>query len=237
MNDTKYDVIVVGGGIAGVASALSSTRNGAKTLLIENTYMLGGLATAGVITIYLPLCDGEGTQLCHGIAEELLRLSISLGAEKECPKAWTERGTKEERSKARFCAQYNPYVFSILIEQLLIREGVDILYGAILSEVGMSAEGDRIEKVIITSRTEKLCYSAKAFVDCTGDATLCAYAGENTALSEGGNVLASWYYEVLEGENHLRICGNSNYIYSKNKGRHTGLFFSENIFSMPYLMN
>ena len=76
----EYDVICIGGGVAGIAAALSSTRMGAKTLLIENAYMLGGLATAGLVTIYLPLCDGEGTQLCYGISEELLRLSIQHGA-------------------------------------------------------------------------------------------------------------------------------------------------------------
>lgn len=77
MRTESYDVIVVGGGIAGIAAALSSARSGAKTLLVESMYMLGGLATAGLVTIYLPLCDGEGMQVSYGIAEEPLRISIS----------------------------------------------------------------------------------------------------------------------------------------------------------------
>ncbi len=53
----EYDVIVAGGGVAGIAAALAAARHGAKTLLLERTYLLGGLATAGLVTVYLPLCD------------------------------------------------------------------------------------------------------------------------------------------------------------------------------------
>ena len=72
----RYDVIVVGGGIAGIAAALAAARTGAKTLLLEKMYLLGGLATSGLVTVYLPLCDGKGTQVSCGLAEELLRLSV-----------------------------------------------------------------------------------------------------------------------------------------------------------------
>ena len=71
----ECDVAVVGGGIAGIAASLSAAREGAKTILLEQQYVLGGLATAGLITIFLPLCDGLGRQVTFGIAEELLQLS------------------------------------------------------------------------------------------------------------------------------------------------------------------
>ena len=48
----NYDVIVCGGGIAGVAAAIAAARAGAKTLLMEKMYLLGGLATSGLITVY-----------------------------------------------------------------------------------------------------------------------------------------------------------------------------------------
>ena len=75
----QYDVAVCGGGIAGIAAALAAAREGKKVVLIEKQFMLGGLATAGLITIYLPLCDGKGRQVSFGLAEELLRLSITYG--------------------------------------------------------------------------------------------------------------------------------------------------------------
>ena len=72
-----YDVVVVGGGIAGVAAALASARGGAKTCLLEKFCALGGLATIGNVIIYLPLCDGRGHQVSAGICEELFRLSVN----------------------------------------------------------------------------------------------------------------------------------------------------------------
>ena len=125
----EYQTVVAGGGIAGISAALAAARNGAKTLLIEREFMLGGLATAGLVTVYLPLCDGTGRQVSFGIAEELLRLSVKHGYEgKYCPE-WLDGGTREERRKKRFEVQYNPYVFAIEAEQLLTSVGVDILYG------------------------------------------------------------------------------------------------------------
>ena len=56
----EYDVIVAGGGVAGVASAVSSARMGLKTLLIEKTISLGGLATIGLVNFFVPMCNGRG---------------------------------------------------------------------------------------------------------------------------------------------------------------------------------
>ena len=55
----KYDVIVVGGGIAGITASVSAARNGARVLLVEKQVDLGGLATGGLISWYEPLCDGK----------------------------------------------------------------------------------------------------------------------------------------------------------------------------------
>ena len=59
----EYDIIIAGGGIAGVAAALAARRLGSKVLLIEKSVMLGGLATLGLISWYEPLCDGSGRHI------------------------------------------------------------------------------------------------------------------------------------------------------------------------------
>jgi hypothetical protein len=127
----ECDVLVAGGGIAGIAAAVAAARNGAKVLLMEREYTLGGLATLGLITIYLPLCDGRGHQLVHGLGEELLRLSIKHGAERNYPSAWLDGGGIEERIEKRFTTQFNPHLFAIEAESLLLSLGVRILYGTV----------------------------------------------------------------------------------------------------------
>lgn len=86
-----YDVIVVGGGIAGIAAAVSSAREGASTLLIEKQINLGGLATTGLINWYEPLCDGEGNKIIGGVAEEMIKLSIKYSFE-NLPAKWGGEG-------------------------------------------------------------------------------------------------------------------------------------------------
>lgn len=204
----EYDVVVVGGGIAGVAAALSAKRAGAeKVLLIERMFSLGGLATLGLVTIYLPLCDGCGTQVSFGIAEELLRLSMKHGAEARNPTMWIEEHTKEERAESgqRYEVQFDANVFAILCEQLLTGEGVDILYGTTVCSVDV--KDSKITALIVENKSGRYAIGVKSVVDSSGDADVCAQAGEDTALYPQKNVLASWYYAAEEGKNKLHMFG------------------------------
>lgn len=204
-----YDVVVCGGGIAGISAALASARQGAKTLLIEREFMLGGLATAGLIAIYLPLCDGQGRQVSFGIAEELLKLSVERGAE-ERPLAefWTRPALAEERKQKRYECQYNPQVFAVLAEKLLIKENVDILYGTVVCDTVV--KDGKITHLITENKSGRQAVSVGSVVDATGDADIVHQSGENEALFGQGNVLAAWYYEFLNGKVNLRMLGASD---------------------------
>ena len=204
-----YDVIVAGGGIAGISASLAAARTGAKTLLIEKGYMLGGLATAGLVTIYLPLCDGLGNQVSFGIAEELFRLSVKHGHEAIDASVWLDKnGDKEARKKQRYKTRFNANVCAILCEQLLLETGVEILYGT--SVCAAPTENGRITAILTENKSGREAYQARSFVDATGDADLCYLAGENTETFKQGNVLASWYYEYAENEYRLRMLGFSD---------------------------
>ena len=119
----ECDVLVGGGGIAGIAAALAAAREGKRVILCEKTYMLGGLATAGLVTIYLPLCDGMGRQVSFGIAEELIKLSVKHGIEAKAESylAW-QNGSDEDQKQHRYQVRFNAQLFAILAEQLLERE-------------------------------------------------------------------------------------------------------------------
>ncbi|MBR4296018.1 MAG: FAD-dependent oxidoreductase [Clostridia bacterium] len=205
----KCDVLVAGGGIAGISAALASARQGKDTLLIENEFALGGLATLGIVTIYLPICDGEGHQIIYGIGEELLRLSIKYGIEESdaavIPVAWLENGSDEDRKKQRFQVQYNPNMYILELEKLLLDAGVRILYGTKICAVNML--GDRISDVIIENKSGRSAIEVGTVVDCTGDADVAKLSGAKTATFSQGNILAAWYYYMRDGEKRLNMLG------------------------------
>ena len=204
------DVLVCGGGFGGISAALAAARLGKKVILLEKQYVLGGLGTAGLITIYLPLCDGLGQQVSFGLAEELLRLSISMGAEAEYPTYWLDIDdpTKRTEQDHRFRVRYNPWLFAILAEQQLAKEGVQILYGCYA--VDAVKKEDSIQAVIVESISGRQAIRVKTVVDATGDACIAHLAGAPTKTHEQGNILAAWYYFLGEKGYDLNILGFSD---------------------------
>ncbi len=204
------DVLVCGGGIAGVAAALAAARHGARTMLLEREYMLGGLATLGLITIYLPLCDGEGHQASYGIAEELLRLSIDEGiAESDPPTAWLQAdGDAQERRNTRYQVQYNPSMMAVAMERLLLDAGVELLYGTLAAQTVV--EDGRITSVIVENKSGRSAITVGAVVDATGDADVCRLSGADCATYAAGNALAGWYYTAGSDGARLREVGAYN---------------------------
>ena len=201
------DVLVCGGGFAGISAALAAARQGKKVILLEKQFILGGLGTAGLITIYLPLCDGYGRQVSFGIAEELLRLSVSLGAEDRYPENWLDSDgtTKRTEKDKRFEVQYNPQLFAILAEQLLTENGVTILYGSYA--VGVSKQEDKIDAVIIENKSGRQAIRVKTVVDATGDCDIAHFAKVPTETFKQGNVLAAWYYSLGQKGYNLNMVG------------------------------
>ena len=137
-----YDVVVAGGGIAGVAAAVAAAREGASVCLLEKQVGLGGLATLGIVICWLPICDGAGRQVIGGIGEELLRLSVRdlKVPNKEAvfsgvPPCWEKGGSLEERRKTRFQTCFNPGLYTLLLEKWVLDAGVHILYDTVVCDV------------------------------------------------------------------------------------------------------
>ncbi len=201
----EYEVAVCGGGFGGISAALAAARMGKRTVLFEKQYMLGGLGTAGLVTIYLPLCDGMGHQVSFGIAEELLRVSIAHGAEDKYPENWLDGvGTRGEKDK-RFEVRYNAQLFAILAEKLLLDAGVDILYGTYA--VGALMNDGRIGYIITESKSGREAYKVGSVVDATGDCDIAHFAGVPTERFKQGNVLAAWYYSMGKKGYDLNMVG------------------------------
>lgn len=204
MNHT-YDVAVCGGGIAGISAALAAAREGRKVILFEKEYMLGGLATAGLVTVFLPLCDGYGRQISFGIAEELLKLSITYGAEDLYPANWLDHAGARTEHDQRYEVRYNAQIFAILAEKLLLETGVDILYGSYV--VAVDKENSRITRLYVENKSGRTSYEIRSVVDATGDCDIAHFANAPTETFQQGNVLAAWYYSTGQKGYDLQAVG------------------------------
>ena len=177
----SYDIIVVGGGISGIAAAVAAARYGMKVLLLEKQIILGGLATGGLISYYEPLCDSCGKQMTYGIAEELIKLSIQDGFD-TLDADWKE---KTENHRSPYATFYSPTAFSLVLDEYMQTNGVDIRFDS--HAVFPVMDGKLCKGVVVESKGGKEFYSAKAVIDATGDAEIADKAGVPTEI--GTNLL------------------------------------------------
>lgn len=225
----RYDVAVVGGGIAGVAAALAAARNGARTVLLERSFGLGGLATLGNVVMYLPLCDGHGRQVMGGLAEELLRRSVHELRRPErqmqfvpVPPCWDAGGDQAARREHRLEAAFNPFSFQIEMEVLCADAGVELCYDTRLC--ACLRDGARISHLVVENKDGRTALEVGAVVDASGDADACALAGEPT-VSLDTNVIAGWHYLIVDGKLTIQAMSHG---FSENADREgsDGPFFS-----------
>ena len=172
-----YDVIVAGGGVAGVAAAVSAKRMGKSVLLIEKTINLGGLATTGLINLYEPLDNGRGTQIIRGMAEELQKLSIKYGYD-SIPEVWKNGEPGQGKTDVRYVTRFSAPIFMLAMNELINNEGVNILFDTIITEPVM--DGNKCLGVVVENKTGCAFYSAKMIIDTTGDADVIHRAGVPT---------------------------------------------------------
>lgn len=208
----EYDVVVVGGGIAGVAAAVAAARCSVRVCLIERYCALGGLATLGNVTMWLPLCDGRGHQVIAGLGEELLKLSVAelsrdypAARFKGVPACWMHGGDLGERTNHRYRADFNPAAYMVSIEKLVVDSDVDLLYDTRFCSV--RREGTRLSHVIVENKSGRSALACRSVVDATGDADVCFAAGEEI-VSLDSNVLCGWFYTLTNGELKLHQLSN-----------------------------
>ena len=202
----KYDVVVCGGGIAGIAAALAAARQGRKVLLAEKQSIVGGLATAGLIYIYLPVSDNDGQIIAGGITAELLKRCPEYGPF-DFPPQWGGPSGGDPGCDARRCeCCFSPAGFALTLEKMLREAEVDLRLETTLIGAACDSSG-RVNSVELFCGAERSCVSADCFVDASGGAFLLRLAGAQ--VFPECNYHNPWAMEMAPGAcDHYPLTGN-----------------------------
>lgn len=156
----SFDVIVCGGGAAGIGAALAAAEKGAKTALVERFGFLGGMATAGLVN---PMSEFSynGRQVVGGMAWRFAQKLIENGG-----------GLLEA---PRCNVSFNPEIYKLTAQQMLRDAGVKCFMNTVI--IDAIKEGDAVSSLIVSNKSGIGALKAEYFIDATGDADLCAMTG------------------------------------------------------------
>ncbi|NLF82813.1 MAG: FAD-dependent oxidoreductase [Candidatus Gastranaerophilales bacterium] len=166
----EYDVLVLGGGVAGVSAALSAARCGAKTALIERYGYLGGQATGGLVILIVGLTDGKNP-IFGGNCREMIYDLSRLGAAQALGRH----------------VLFNPEYMKLLLDSKLLENNVNLYYHRYVA--GAITENGKIKAVITEGKSGRHAIAAKMFVDATGDADLAKYCDIPYNMPEKNNLM------------------------------------------------
>ncbi len=173
----KYDVVVLGGGPAGVSAAIEAAENGASVLLVEAAGMLGGMATSGLVGPFMTVYDPKGEDLLVGgiyrkIVERLEKYSaVILPEQTEAPSLHTSFIEKYHKNVTPF----NTFSLQIVLDEMVNDAGVDLLLYTRFADC--ITENGKIKSVVLLALEGLVSVSADVFIDCTGNADVVAAAG------------------------------------------------------------
>jgi hypothetical protein len=178
----EVDVVVLGGGPAGIAAAASAASLGCKVILVERYGFLGGMGTAAGVTNFCGLhanVHGDIRQVVHGIADDVLARIDHLGGLNAPHLVF-----------GKIHAQaYDTAAYKIAADQLLGAANVQILFHCLA--VGITTNNKAgIDCLLLETRSGRIAIRARRFIDCSGDGDLAAWSGVPFELGDGmGNML------------------------------------------------
>jgi hypothetical protein len=167
MQAIQADIVVCGGGPAGINAALAAGRSGAKTLLIERYGFLGGMSTIALVYPWMTFHTTRGKQVIGGIAQEIVSRLQAMNA--------SPGHVRDTVGFVHTITPYHPEVYKVMIFELLREAGVQVMLHSFMDEA--KVVGDRIESVQITTKSGRFHIFGKQFVDTTGDGDLALLSG------------------------------------------------------------
>ena len=193
------DILVVGAGPAGIGAAICAARNGAKTLVIENSGCVGGQATNGLVGPFMTAYDAKSEkQIIKGIFEEIVGRLIEIGGAIH---------PSEVRSKSSHAGFYKighdhvgPFdheALKMVASDMILEAGAEILLHTQFIDV--LKEDDKIIGVVIANKSGISVIRAKIIIDCSGDADVAARSGvkyELGNINDGNMQPATMFFRV-----------------------------------------
>ena len=183
----ETDVLVVGGGPAGIGAAIAAARAGARTALLERYGHLGGLATGGMVICIMPMSDGGPELQITGICQEIVqRLDAEGGAvhptithigsgNQELLNQWRSYPFGVVDDRVRFSVQFDPEKLKCVLNDMIEESGVELLLHSLACQA--IVESNSVNGIIFESKSGRQAIKARVVIDCTGDGDILASAG------------------------------------------------------------
>jgi hypothetical protein len=195
----SYDVIVVGGGCAGLAAAIASARNGAKTLIIERFPYFGGTATASLMASangFRNQVEPDGLQTSRGIAEEVILKIKEAGGLGRKP-GYKQREYPMTPGQLPFSVPFDTETFKYVTLKMVVESGADILFHTWFADV--IKEGNRVTGIVFENKSGRQAAFAEVVIDASGDADVAFKAGASywqTKKDEASRLVDCLMYRV-----------------------------------------
>ena len=171
------EVVVVGGGPAGMCAAIAAAREGAKVLLVEQSGACGGMATRGLVGPFMTCYDSKGeTMIIRGLFEEIVERMVAKGVALH---------PKDVRQPSGFSSwikvghdhvtPFEPEGLKLVMDEMLTEAGVKILYHTTFLRPVL--DGDVLTGILVDSKRGIELIRGDVFIDCTGDGDVAARSG------------------------------------------------------------
>jgi hypothetical protein len=172
------DVLVIGGGVAGVCAAVAASRAGARTTLVERNGFLGGAATAAAVSQFMGWRTAAGAQVIAGLGQEVVDRLVACGGSNGPDYGLLSGGIKMDR------VVFDPDILKVVFDDMLLDAGVVPLFHSMAS--GVEHRDRTIKSVSFLTKSGTIAFTPKLVIDTSGDLDVLHMAGcEMLSLEEG----------------------------------------------------